>query len=58
MISLEFIKLKVKMSLILGDAEKQEGLSDRSRKSKGIKQISITVPPKNIQKIPAHMRPS
>lgn len=34
-----------------------EGLSDRSRKSKGPK-ITIMVPPKNIQKVPAHMRPS
>lgn len=43
--------------MILGDLEKLEGLSDRSRKSKGLKStITIKVPPKNIQKIPADVR--
>lgn len=42
---------------ILGELEKVEGLSDRSKKSKSFKaNMSIKVPPKNIQKVPAVLR--
>lgn len=42
----------------LGDLEKSEGLSDRSRKSNRMLKgsIKIKVPPKNIQKVPSILR--